>query len=127
MIAGLDHVQVAIPIGGEAAARPFYIDLLGFCEIEKPKPLRGRGGLWLQAGAAQLHLGVQGDFLPATKAHPAFLVVDLSALAVKLEEAGVLVIWDDSVPHVSRFFISDPFGNRLELIESTTRFNPDAP
>lgn len=123
MISGLDHVQLAMPEGGEAAARPFFITLLGFTEIEKPESLRARGGLWLQAGRAQLHLGVQADFVPATKAHPAFLVDDLDALRQRLLGNGVVIKNDSSIATVPRFFINDPFGNRLEFIQSGHGFN----
>ena len=114
LITGLDHVQLAAPPGGEAQARHFYGELLGLTEIPKPEPLRARGGVWFQAGAQQLHIGVEEPFAPARKAHPALRVVDLDALAARLAPN---VTWDDALPGVRRFYSADPFGNRIELLE----------
>jgi catechol 2,3-dioxygenase-like lactoylglutathione lyase family enzyme len=110
-------VQVAAPVGCEGAARRFYGELLGLTELEKPEALRGRGGVWFACGAHQLHIGVAPDFVPATKAHPALRVApsDLDRLAERLDEAGVEVQWDDTIPGVRRFYAADPWGNRIEL------------
>ena len=117
-VVGLDHVQVAAPKGCEREARRFYGQLLRLPEIDKPEPLRSRGGAWFAAGAQQLHIGVQEPFFPARKAHPAFRVRagELDALALRLAEAGAEVIWDEELPQVRRFFTEDPWGNRLELL-----------
>ena len=113
----LDHVQLAIPKGSEALCRTFYCDLLGWREVEKPPILATRGGLWLDIGEGQVHLGVEDDFRPARKAHPALLVEDLDALAEKLRAASVAVTFDEAIPGVRRFYANDPVGNRLEFIE----------
>ena len=118
MIVGLDHVQVAAPAGREDDARAFYGGLLGLLEIEKPPSLQGRGGAWFQAGPQQLHVGVEPGFAPARKAHPAFAVDGLDALAAALSTAGSEPAWDDAIPGVRRFYVDDPFGNRLELLEA---------
>ena len=118
MISGLDHVQLACPAGGEDEARAFYGGLLGLREIEKPEPLRARGGVWFECGAHQLHLGVEEDFRPARKAHPALRVAsaaDLRALAERLGD----VRWDEDLPGFERFYVDDPFGNRLEVLALT--------
>ena len=116
MILGYDHVQLAIPPDSEAAARAYYGDLLGLTEQPKPPALAGRGGCWFSSGAAVLHLGVQAPFRPAAKAHPAFLVDDLDALAADLAGAGYdCVRSDNEIPGVRRFHTYDPFGNRLEF------------
>lgn len=108
----LDHVQLAMPAGGEDDARAFYAGLLGLTEVPKPERLAGRGGCWFTAGAAMVHLGVDPDFRPARKAHPALLVRGLAELARRLREAGVPVTEDgDSA------YVDDPFGNRVELLE----------
>ena len=114
MITRIDHVQVAAPAGGEGAARAFYGDLLGLREVRKPERLRARGGVWFAVGEQQLHVGIEGSFAAARKAHPAFAVPragDLSALAAKLEAAGRAVTWDGP-----RFYVEDPFGNRVEVL-----------
>ncbi len=114
---GLDHVQVAAPPGSEEAARRFYGEALGLAEVEKPDALRARGGVWFALGDQQLHVGVEKEFRPALKAHPAFRVPagQLDALASRLSEAGARVKWDDELPGVRRFFSEDPWGNRIEL------------
>jgi catechol 2,3-dioxygenase-like lactoylglutathione lyase family enzyme len=112
VIRGVDHVQVAAPAGCEEAARAFYGGLLGLAEVPKPEPLAARGGVWFQVGPQQLHVGVEADFAPARKAHPAFAVGDLDALAARLGD----VRWDDELPGVRRFYAHDPFGNRLEFL-----------
>ncbi len=109
-------MQVAAPPGCEAAARRFYGELLGLAEVAKPAPLATRGGAWFAVGAQQLHVGVERDFAPARKAHPALRVDDLDALAARLADAGVPVAWDDDLPGVRRFYAEDPFGNRVELL-----------
>jgi catechol 2,3-dioxygenase-like lactoylglutathione lyase family enzyme len=116
MIVGLDHVQLAAPPGREAEARAFYGALLGLAELEKPPLLAARGGAWFACGEQQLHVGVEDPFAPARKAHPALLVDDLDALVARLGAADVDAVWDDAIPGVRRCYVSDPFGNRLELV-----------
>jgi catechol 2,3-dioxygenase-like lactoylglutathione lyase family enzyme len=115
---GLDHVQLAIPSGGESLARKFYGELLGLVEIPKPANLAVRGGAWFQCGTMQLHLGVEADFHPARKAHPALVVDDLAALLAVLSREGFDVKRDsEAVAGIDRAFTADPFGNRIELVE----------
>ena len=119
-VEGLDHVQLAAPPGCEADARRFFGDLLGLDELEKPEPLRARGGAWFRVGAQQLHVGVAEPFAPARKAHPALRVRPdaLDDLAGRLTAAGVEVRWDDALPGARRFYANDPWGNRLEFVAS---------
>jgi catechol 2,3-dioxygenase-like lactoylglutathione lyase family enzyme len=116
-IVGIDHVQLAMPAGGEDAARRFYRDVLGFDEISKPAALSGRGGAWFRSGDVQLHLGVETDFRPAHKAHPALRVEGLTALIVRCVDAGYPVERDVPLPGLERAHVADPFGNRIEFIE----------
>jgi catechol 2,3-dioxygenase-like lactoylglutathione lyase family enzyme len=116
-VVGLHHVQLAMPPGGEDDAREFYRDLLGLDEVAKPDHLAGRGGCWFRAGDAELHLGVEDDFRPARKAHPALLVRDLDAVRRRLSEAGRGVSTDAELEGHRRIYTADPFGNRIELIE----------
>ena len=119
MIAGLHHVQVAAPPGAEEEARRFFTGVLGLPEIAKPEPLAARGGAWFDiGGGTELHVGIDPDFVPAIRAHPAFAVDGaerLTALAARLGGSGVEVIWDQAAPGQSRFYASDPWGNRLEF------------
>jgi catechol 2,3-dioxygenase-like lactoylglutathione lyase family enzyme len=117
-IEGIDHVQLAAPPGCEEAARSFFGELLGLAEVEKPVSLRARGGVWFQAGGQQLHVGVAEPFTPAQKAHPALRVRPdgLDRLAARLTDAGVTVRWDDALEGIRRFYVADPWGNRLELL-----------
>jgi catechol 2,3-dioxygenase-like lactoylglutathione lyase family enzyme len=119
-LTAIDHVQLAAPPGCEQAARRFFGGLLGLAELEKPPTLAARGGVWFAVGAAgqQLHVGVTPDHVPARKAHPAFAATDLDALAVRLTAAGHSVRWDDELPGLRRFYVDDPWGNRLELVGS---------
>jgi catechol 2,3-dioxygenase-like lactoylglutathione lyase family enzyme len=118
VIQGVDHVQIAAPPGCEDTARGFYGELLGMTEVDKPEPLRARGGVWFQAGDQQLHVGVELPFAPARKAHPALRVRPdaLDALATRLDAAGVRVLWDDAVDGLRRFYSEDPWGNRIEFV-----------
>ena len=118
---GVDHVQLAAPPLGEAEARAFYGELLGLEEIVKPPALAARGGCWFQCGAHQIHIGVEAEFRAAKKAHPALRLADrasFDALLARLAVRGVAVRRDDEeIPGVTaRFFIADPWGNRLELL-----------
>jgi len=115
-VLGIDHVQVAVPPGSEEQCRAFYVHALGLAELPKPPILAARGGIWVQAGIHELHCGVEADFQPARKAHPAFAVGDHDALAARVEAADYSVDWDDTNAAVRRFFTHDPFGNRLEFV-----------
>lgn len=116
MIEGVDHVPLAMPAGGEAAAREFYAGVLGLGEIAKPDALAGRGGVWFTAGAMGVHLGVDPAFTPARKAHPAFVVPDLDVARERLVSRGFDCADDVPLPGVRRFFTADPFGNRIEIV-----------
>lgn len=120
-IVGLDHVQLAMPAGGEAAAIAFYEGLLGIPQVPKPPNLAARGGCWFERGALKVHLGVDAAFRPATKAHPAFLVDDVRALAAELTDAGCRVVDDEPLEGHDRVYVDDPFGNRIELLEPVER------
>jgi catechol 2,3-dioxygenase-like lactoylglutathione lyase family enzyme len=117
-ISSVDHVQVAAPAGCERAAREFYGSILGMQEVVKPKGLRARGGCWFQCGRDQLHIGVEKDFRAAEKAHPAFVVTNLHELRATLQARGIPIIEDDNIVGLQRFYVHDPWGNRLEFIES---------
>ena len=116
MVAGLDHVQIAAPAGCEAQARAFFGGVLGLAELPKPEALSARGGVWFACGDQQLHVGVEPDFAPARKAHPV-LRADLSAVRARLDQAGIPRRDAADIPGVERFFVDDPFGNRLEFTE----------
>ena len=112
----IDHVQVAIPKSGEAAARAFYRDLLGLTEQPKPPELAKRGGCWFESAAVKVHCGVETPFSPARKAHIAFRVDDVAALASRARGGGFEVVDDGALPGHERVYIYDPFGNRLEFL-----------
>ena len=116
MIVGIDHIQLAMPLGREQEAREFYCGVLGIPEIAKPDDLAKRGGAWFENGSVKIHLGVDPEFRPARKAHPALLVRELRALVQRLRGAGVTVVEED-LPGYDRVYVFDPFGNRLELME----------
>jgi catechol 2,3-dioxygenase-like lactoylglutathione lyase family enzyme len=118
VIAGIDHVQLAAPPGCEEEARRFFSGVLGLEQLPKPEPLVAHGGAWFACGEQQLHVGVEPEFAPARRAHPAFAVDGaerLTALAARLGGAGIEVTWDEDIPGTARFYASDPWGNRLEF------------
>lgn len=118
LIAAIDHVQLAMPAKEEEKARAFYSGILGLQEVAKPEQLAKRGGAWFELGSVKVHLGVEENFQPAKKAHPAFLVEGWEALIARCQAAGYEVIPDDLIPGVRRAYVYDPFGNRIELIDS---------
>jgi catechol 2,3-dioxygenase-like lactoylglutathione lyase family enzyme len=114
----VDHVQLAMPPGREDEARQFYAGILGFKEVAKPSELASRGGCWFRSGSIALHLGIEADFRPARKAHPALTCDDYSALLERLEGHGIEIMRDNlALSGKAHCYIADPFGNRLELIE----------
>jgi catechol 2,3-dioxygenase-like lactoylglutathione lyase family enzyme len=117
----VQHVQLAIPAGGEDACRRFFGELLGMAELPKPTALAARGGCWFRGGGVELHLGVEQGFAPARKAHPGIQVRGLAALRARLIGAGAEVIDDDELPGFERIYAYDPFGNRLEFLEAARR------
>jgi catechol 2,3-dioxygenase-like lactoylglutathione lyase family enzyme len=116
-ILAIDHIQLAMPAGEERTARDFYGRLLGIPELPKPPTLVTRGGAWFGEDGLQIHLGVDQDFAPARKAHPAFLVEDIAAIAARLRAENYPVIDDELLPGYDRLFTADPFGNRIELMQ----------
>jgi hypothetical protein len=116
-ILGLDHIQLAMPPGQEAVARSFYAGVLGLVEEPKPANLAVRGGVWFRSGDIRVHLGVEPEFRAARKAHPAFLVRGLPELAAKCVAAGFSPVTDQPLDGFDRFYVFDPFGNRIGLLE----------
>ena len=120
-IKGIDHIQLAMPRGREDEARAFYEGVLGIPEAQKPTNLAKRGGCWFVREDLRVHLGVDDDFRPARKAHPAFLVEDLSGLRRLLEASGVMAKIDEPLEGYDRIYVDDPFGNRIELLEPVSK------
>ena len=116
-LTGFHHVQLAMPAGEEPRAEAFYSGVLGLPRVEKPAELAARGGCWFRGEGIELHLGVEEEFHPARKAHPAILVDGLEALEARLREAGIEVTGDVELAGHRRFYANDPFGNRLEFLE----------
>ena len=117
-VVAIDHVQLAMPEGGEVSAQEFYEGLLGLSRVPKPVHLELRGGCWFENGSVKVHLGVEADFRPARKAHPALVVDGLDRLIARLRAAGVTVRDGEPIETHHRAYADDPFGNRIELIES---------
>jgi catechol 2,3-dioxygenase-like lactoylglutathione lyase family enzyme len=113
----IEHVQLAMPPNGEDSARDFYGAVLGLTEKPKPPRLAERGGVWFEQDELKIHLGVESDFRPAKKAHPALLVTGLDELIRRCEQAGAAVVWDEPLEGYRRAYVNDPFGNRIELME----------
>lgn len=113
----LDHVQLAMPAGLESEAVAFYEGVLGIPQVPKPDHLAARGGCWFEDGGLKVHLGVDADFRPAAKAHPAFIVDDVRSLAAAVVAAGFSVNDDEPLDGFDRVYVTDPFGNRIELMQ----------
>jgi catechol 2,3-dioxygenase-like lactoylglutathione lyase family enzyme len=116
----IDHVQLAIPAGGEALARDFYAGILGLREVPKPANLAARGGAWFGSAGARIHLGIEADCRPSAKAHVALLVDDLHAIVARCAERGYRIAQGEPIPGYERAYVRDPFGNRIELMERKT-------
>jgi len=116
-VLGIDHILLAMPAGAEEKARAFYTGVLQLTEKVKPPVLAARGGAWFTNGTIEVHLGVEKDFRPARKAHPAFVVRDLAGFIARARAQGCELSEDEPLPGYERIFVYDPFGNRLELIE----------
>jgi len=123
-VISLEHVQLAMPAGGEERARAFYRDALGIPETPKPPHLAKRGGCWFERGDLKIHLGVEADFRAARKAHPALLVEDLKRLETKLRSLGYVLRDDEPLEGYHRIYVDDPFDNRIELMEPIGRTAP---
>jgi catechol 2,3-dioxygenase-like lactoylglutathione lyase family enzyme len=121
----IDHVQLAMPPGREEEARAFCGDVLGISEVPKPPHLARRGGCWFEQDALKVHLGVEVDFKPARKAHPAFIVSNLRKLVTRLQARGYRVVEDEPLEGYNRRYVDDPFGNRIELMEPATWVSDD--
>ncbi|NUR59821.1 MAG: glyoxalase [Catenulispora sp.] len=117
MLAGLHHVQVAVPKGAEDISRAYYAGVLGMTELPKPPVLAARGGCWFAAGNLEIHTGVEEPFVPARKAHPGIMVTDIDVVVAALTAAGHTFTWDDTIPGRRRMHTFDPHGNRLEFIQ----------
>lgn len=116
-VVAIEHVQLAMPPGEEDRARAFYSGLLGIPETPKPPHLARRGGAWFERGALKVHLGVEKEFRPARKAHPALLVEGLRKIVHALRGAGYEIVDDEPLAGFVRVYVDDPFGNRIELME----------
>jgi catechol 2,3-dioxygenase-like lactoylglutathione lyase family enzyme len=111
---GIDHVQLATPVGAEDEARRFYVDVLGLVEVPKPADLAKRGGAWFEAGEVRLHIGGEAPFVPARKAHPALAI---SNLVEFVEARNLDVVWNTEIEGLTRCHVDDPFENRIELVQ----------
>lgn len=120
LLTGIHHVQLAAPPGSEPIMREFYGRVLGLPEVPKPPELAARGGVWFRSPGIEIHIGIEENFQPARKAHPGILVGDLDAMAERLRAAGHQIRPDDLLPGFRRFYVDDPVGNRLELLEPAT-------
>lgn len=116
---GLDHATIPMPAGAEGRVRTFFGSILCLSEVPKPATLIRNGGVWYEfEDGRQLHLQVEDDFRPLERPHPAIRVQNIDRLALALEEAGYGIEWDKALAPRRRFYTRDPFGNRLEMIET---------
>ena len=114
-ITAIDHVQIAVPRALESECLVFYRQVLGLPEIEKPAELKARGGAWFQLANLQMHVGVDPEPSPKSKRHVCFLVPDLKAARASVINSGIVIEEESVAEGLSRFFIRDPAGNRIEI------------
>ncbi|WP_170287580.1 VOC family protein [Aquibacillus halophilus] len=114
---GIEHIQLAAPLQSEKQARQFFSELLEMEEIEKPETLKQNGGVWFRCGKQEIHIGIEKDFSPAKKAHPGLVVENINKLKDLLIQNNIKIIEDNRLPGYNRFYVNDPFGNRLEFLE----------
>ncbi len=119
---GFDHVQLAMPAGDEAEsdAVRFYQGVLGLVRQPKPPVLADLGECWCEAMSVRIHLGVDPDFRPARKAHPALLVADLDSSIDTLKSSDTTITYGERVNGNIQVYLEDPFGNRIELVAAST-------
>ena len=113
----IDHVQLTGPKGCEEKARSFYNGVLGLKEIPKPSSVKSSGGCWFAIGTQEIHIGIEDPFTPPVKAHPAFVIQNIEELRSHLKEQAIEIKEDRPIAGRTRFFVRDPFGNRLEFLE----------
>jgi catechol 2,3-dioxygenase-like lactoylglutathione lyase family enzyme len=121
-VVGLDHVQLAMPFGGDAVARHFYVGILGLTEVEVPPQLAPIGAIWFEAKGTVVHCSPELQFKPPEKAHPGFVVADLSAMEEKLKAYGATIKSGSPSSVMRRIYTADPFGNVIELIQDGQGF-----
>lgn len=117
MVISLHHVNVTVPSELEAAAKEFYGSVLGLTQVPKPAAAR-QNGAWYQIGDNQLHLSVEDEANGLSSRHVCFSVSDLAEAEKRFRDAGVEIISDPRpVPGTSRFYVRDPGGNQLEIVQ----------
>ena len=116
-VKGIDHIQLVCPKGGEDEARKFYNEILGMKELPKPENLKGRGGCWFICGNQEIHISIQEDFIAPKKAHPGLIVTNIEALREELLQLNFEIKEEPPIEGRTRFFVNDPFGNRVEFLE----------
>lgn len=114
-ITGIDHVQIAVPKALEAQCLKFYREVFAFPEVVKPVELQARGGAWFQVGALQMHIGIDPDASPKSKRHICFLTGDLARARAAVVARDIAIEEESVAEGLSRFFIRDPAGNRVEI------------
>lgn len=116
-ITGINHVQITFPPDLENACKRFYGEILGLCEVEKPEPLRSRGGAWYDLGGIQLHASrEEGADGASSKRHVCYMVTDLDAAKSHFEGFGIAIEDEATEPNgLKRFFVRDPAGNKVEI------------
>jgi catechol 2,3-dioxygenase-like lactoylglutathione lyase family enzyme len=116
-ITGIDHIQIAVPKALEAQCLKFYREIFAFPELTKPPELQARGGAWFQVGVLQMHIGVDPDASPKSKRHVCFLTADLAHAKSNVLKHGVAIEEESVAEGLSRIFIRDPAGNRIEIAQ----------
>ena len=118
----IDHCSVLIT--DLAAARAFYVGVLGLTEIPKPKTF-DFVALWFRLDDGQtLHLLQKPQPDTRSPRHFALRVSDIDAAREHFRAHGVAVQETGPIPYCDRFFVFDPDGNRIEVIQWREPYDP---
>ena len=127
-MAGLEVVQidhVSVVITDVARSRRFYRDVLGLKEIPKPRTF-DFVVLWFDLGNMHVHLLLKDKADTISPRHFALRVADVKAARRWFAERGVSAEETTPIPGADRFFIHDPDGNRIEVIQWLEPYGPAA-
>jgi catechol 2,3-dioxygenase-like lactoylglutathione lyase family enzyme len=117
----VDHVSVIIT--DVERSRQFYRDILGLKEIYKPRTF-DFAVLWFDLGNQHVHLLLKDQADTRSPRHFALRVKDAAAARAYLQETGVETAGTTPIPGADRFFIADPDGNRIEVIQWLEPYDP---
>jgi catechol 2,3-dioxygenase-like lactoylglutathione lyase family enzyme len=113
-----------MPAGEEATARHFYGTVMEMVEKVPPASIVDQGLIWFHAGDDEIHLFRDDDPAGNERQHFCLQVDDIDRYRAQFNAHGVEVEETVAVPNRPRFFVHDPFGNRIELTQVLGDYAP---